>query len=154
MSSSFPHDAGRFPVMQGKISRMALLLSKRDNSDMPEEQPLSQVALNVRRRMDAMGYNAHSLATAALLKVDAVRDLLRGKKKSLGAAQLNAVSRALKASPAQLLGHEPMTDAPEAASPEVAGQLIYEPAEIALIAFWRTLTPAERREALARLLRD
>lgn len=111
------------------------------------------LAENLAREMARAGYNEYSLALAAGLKADAIRDVMRGKTQQPNAARLDAIARVLNRTTGQLLGTEPLPDGTDAPGPDRPGQLIHDPAELTLIVLWRSLNREERHTMLADIIR-
>lgn len=128
---------------------MGIALFQRDNSRVEE----TLLAQNLLREMDRSGQSRHSLALAAGLKPDVIRDILRGKTRFPSADKLAAISRVLNLTPDQLLGNDPIPSEAGATDLKQRGQLVNDPAELTLLAFWRGLDDAERRFML-NLLRN
>ena len=117
----------------------------RDNSSMIET-PLSQ---NLTREMERAGQSQHSLALAAGLKPDVIRDILRGKTRFPSGDKLAKISRVLNLTADQLLGYAPILTNAGTTQLEQRGQLVNDIAELTLLAFWRSLDDGERRFMLS-----
>ena len=117
----------------------------RDNSlmDTPD------LATILKQEMKRAGFNDYSLAIASGLKEDVIRDIMRGKSKSPAAERVEAIARVLGRTSSQLLGLDPIPSEPKTSRSDEPGQYIKLPAEIALIALWRTLSGEEQRAILA-----
>lgn len=115
----------------------------------PDEPTLAEILTS---EMARLGYNDYSLAMAAGLKADVIRDIKRGKSKSPAAARVDAIARVLHRTPGQLLGKEPLPSLDEPQSEDTPGDGIDHPTELALITLWRILTREERKHLLVAMM--
>lgn len=101
---------------------------------------------NLVAEMERLGFNNSSLARAAGLGPDAIRDLRRGQAKQLSGEKLDAVARVLGRTPGQLLGTEPMTD--DGTVPPLTRlppETVKDQAKLQLLRYWDELSRKERR---------
>ena len=95
--------------------------------------------------MERTGTNQNSLAAKAGLKADAIRDVMRGNAKTLGADKLTALAKFLERTPGQLLGIEPMPGAASedevvSVQPPRLGDTLKAEDEVQLLTVWRQLS--------------
>jgi transcriptional regulator with XRE-family HTH domain len=104
----------------------------------------SPVAREIYRRMRQANLTQKALATRAGVGSSYVRDLLRGKSLNPRYEHLSAIAKALGCS------IEDLNIAPRPHDQIGQSELIDKPEEMAILRFFRSLSPAERRRFVVR----
>jgi transcriptional regulator with XRE-family HTH domain len=110
--------------------------------------PDSQLSIILKREMDRLGLNPHSLALAAGLGKDAVRDVLRGKSDSPRGKTIHALSAYLGIPVSEMLGEEGAEMTPGLAEPRLSRLTPGRAERDELVRLWDHMDPEARKIAL------
>jgi transcriptional regulator with XRE-family HTH domain len=108
----------------------------------------SHLSTILKREMDRLGLNPHSLALAAGLGKDAVRDVLRGKSDSPRGKTIQALSAYLGIPVLELLGEERAEMPPGMAEPYLSRLAPGRAERDELVRLWDHMNPEAQKIAI------
>lgn len=104
---------------------------------------------NLKAEMERLGFNENSLAIAAGLKKDAIRDIFRGKSASPRSDRLDAVASVLGRTVAELIGTVPMGEPGEPLLTRLPPETVKDQTQLQLLRLWVELGRREQRVILS-----